>query len=125
MANNIEKLTNQLTRFNYRFKLLGGSGGSDEKTVIVYLPFLCYLKVIIGSEKIKMRSKMYFGFTNSLEWNFLFYSLTLLVLTVLKWGSIDHVVFVFLYVLLVYMAVCFVKLEALKVMVTRWLDEGI
>jgi hypothetical protein len=118
-----KKLTTQLTRFNLSHKVKDTNKKFYEKVVIIYLPFLCYLKVFIGSEKVKMSSKMYFGFTSSLEWNFLFYSLTLMFLTAIKWGRIDHFVFVFLYILLVYVAVCFVKLEALKVIVTRWLDK--
>jgi hypothetical protein len=126
MDSAVEKvIIENLNRFNFKHKLGTDTEKSNKRLIFIYLPFLCYIKVSLVEDKIKMSSYIHFGLTNiSIEWNFLFYTTALFILTAAKWGKIDEFIFVFLFALLLYLIICFIKTESLKSTLIRWIDDA-
>lgn len=123
----IDKLTEKLKRYNYRFHVKEAYGNPDEKILHVYLPFLCFLKIRFSGKKIAIQSRVRYisGVSSSLEFDFLLYAIFATVLYTLAWENISlypYVSVILLFILL-HRVICFVRLEAFKTTVIRWLDE--
>ena len=127
MSNKIDKLTEKLKCYNYRFHVKEGYGNPDEKILYVYLPFLCFLKIRFSKEKVEIRSRVryFLEFSSSLEFDFLFYAISVTALYAFAWDNIASYPYisVALLFILLHRVICFVKLETLKTIITRWLDE--
>ncbi|MDR0970384.1 MAG: hypothetical protein LBM67_07605 [Lentimicrobiaceae bacterium] len=121
--NTIEKLTENLKHYNYRFHVKKVYGNPDEKIINVYFLFFCFLKIQFPKGKIVMQSRIFYGFGGSLELNFLVYCILALSSVALFWNKIELYVYIFLFLLLLHQIVCFIKLEALKTIIIRWLDQ--
>ncbi len=116
-----ERLINRLELFRYRYDL---DTDAHEKVLKIYLPMLCYLKLKFANGKVKTSSRIQYGFNFlTLEYNFFIYAIGLLLLTAYKWTTIDTVVIMGLVLILLHFVICFIKLEFLKIIVHRWLDE--
>lgn len=116
-----ERLINRLKLFRYRYAL---DTDANEKVLKIYLPMLCYLKLKFANGKIKISSRIQYGFNFlPLEYNFFIYAIGLLLLTAYKWTTIDTVVIMALVLILLHFVICFIKLEFLKIIVHRWLEE--
>lgn len=116
-----ERLINRLELFRYRYAL---DTDTHEKVLKIYLPMLCYLKLKFANGKVKISSRIQYGFNFlPLEYNFFIYAIGLILLAAFKWTSLDIVVFLGFFLILLHFVVCFIKLEFLKIIVHRWLDE--
>ncbi len=118
---NPERLINRLELFRYRYAL---DTDANEKVLKIYLPMLCYLKMKFANGKVKISSRIQYGFNFlPLEYNFFIYAIGLLLLTAYKWTTIDTTVIMGLVLILLHFVICFIKLEFLKIIVHKWLEE--
>jgi hypothetical protein len=116
-----ERLINRLVLFRYRCAL---DTDANEKVLKIYLPMLCNLMQKFADSQVKISSRKQYGFNFlPLEYNFFIYAIGLLLLTAYKWTTIDTVVIMGLVLILWHFVICFIKLEFLKIIIQRWLDE--
>jgi hypothetical protein len=116
-----ERLINRLETFSYRHTLDTDAG---ERVLKIYLPMFCYLKLKFANGRVKISSRIQYGFNFlPLEYNFFIYTIGLLLLTAYKWTTIDTVVIMGLVLILLHFVICFIKLEFLKIIVHKWLEE--
>lgn len=116
-ALNSDKIISRLKTFNYDYETKG--------TIIkVFLPMLCYLKIISTQDKIKITSHISFGFRFlPIEVNFVIYGLFLYTLTWFKWPVLNKGIFVLFGSMLIYFVVCFIKLESLRSILHTWIEK--
>jgi hypothetical protein len=118
---NPERLINRLETFSYRHAL---DTDEDKKVLKIYLPMFCYLKLKFANGKVKISSRIQYGFNFlPLEYNFFIYAIGLLLLAAYKWTTIDTAVIMGLVLILLHFVICFIKLEFLKIIVHKWLEE--
>ncbi len=116
-----ERLINRLETFSYRHAL---DTDEDKKVLKIYLPMFCYLKLKFANGKVKISSRIQYGFNFlPLEYNFFIYAIGLLLLAAYKWTTIDTAVIMGLVLILLHFVICFIKLEFLKIIVHKWLEE--
>jgi hypothetical protein len=117
-----EHLVQKLDFWGYRFNESQNSAG--ESVLKVYLPILCYLKITIAENKIKITSRTFIGVDFiSLEWNFLIYSLILALLLAFGAFAAHSVFTVFFLLFLFFFSMGIIKLEFLKMQIYRWADD--
>lgn len=121
---NPENITNRLRLFRYTYTT---DSFKDEPAVTVlkiYLPALCYLKVSFFEKSIKMSSRILYGFNFlSLEYNFFIYATGLALIAAFSPPQLNMAILIFLALILVHFLVCFIKLESLKTVIHRWIEE--
>ncbi len=123
---NIESIIEKLKFFNYRFTTDVYRNHPLEIILKIYLPLLCYLKISFFENKVKMTSRILYGFSFlSLEYNFIVYAIGLITLSLLKWSDLEIVIYIFLFILLIKFIICFIKLELLKALIHRWIEEDV
>ena len=105
---NSEKIISRLKFFGYYWESKG--------TILkVSLPMLCYLKIKIGEDKIKITSHISFGFRIlPIEINFVIYGFILYALTWFQWTNLNKGYFDLLGIMMIYFVVCFIKLESFR-----------
>jgi hypothetical protein len=114
---NFNNIISRLKIFNYNYELKG-------PTLKVFLPMLCYLKINSGPEKIKITSHISFGFRFlPIEINFVIYGLVLYALTWFQWTILNKGVFALFGILLIYLVICFIKLETMKSILHTWIEK--
>ncbi len=113
---NPAQIVDRLNRYNYKYEV-------DGQMLRISLPMLCYLKIDFKSDKVKMTSHIRFGVPSlALEYNLLIYGLVLYVLAWYFWSTLNKAIFILLGLFVVYIVVCFIKTEALKVIVHNWIE---
>jgi len=111
------KIIDRLKIFNYKYELNG-------QILKVFLPMFCFLKIDFKSEKVKMTSHLKFGFHFlPLEYNFLLYGLGIYTLAWYNWTTLNKGVFLLLGLIVIHFVVCFIKIEALRIMIHNWLEN--
>lgn len=112
-----EKIISRLKIFNYNYELNG--------TILkIFLPMLCYLKINFVADKIKITSRISFGFRIlPIEINFLIYGLVLYSLTWFQWTILNKGIFASFAILLIYFVVCFIKLESMRSIIHNWIEK--
>ena len=121
---NPENIIKRLKYFKYRYTTDSFKNEPAETVLKIYLPLFCYLKVSFFERNVKITSRILYGFSFlSLEYNFLIYALALTFLSAYSWPELNTSLYVFLSVILIHFIVCFIRLEALKVIVHRWIEE--
>ena len=114
---NSDKIIARLKTFDYNYDLKG-------TTFKIYLPMLCYLKIISGPDKIKITSHISFGFSFlPIEINFAIYGLILYILTWFQWTNLNKGIFALFGIMLIYFVVCFMKLESLRSILHIWIEK--
>jgi len=113
----IEKIISRLQFYNYSYNL-------NDKTLKIFLPMLCYLKIRFSNDKVKMTSHLRFGFDFlPLEFNFLIYGAILYVLAWFQWTILNKGVFILFGLLMIHFVICFIKIEALRVIIHKWIED--
>jgi hypothetical protein len=112
-----DKIISRLKKFNYRYEFNG--------TIIkVFLPMLCYLKISLKHDNIKISSHISFGFRIlPIEINFVIYGLVLYALTWFQWTNLNKGIFALLAIVLIYFVVCFIKLESMRTILHTWIEK--
>jgi len=114
---NYDKIVYRLKLFNYKHELKG-------QTLKVFLPMYCYLKIDFESDRLKMTSRLNFGFRFlPLEYNFLIYGLGLYILAWYKWTTLNKGIFLLFGLVVVHFVVCFIKIETLKIIIHNWIES--
>ena len=114
---NFDNIVSRLKIFNYNYELKGS-------TLKVFLPMLCYLKINYGPDKIKISSHISFGFRFlPIEINFVIYGLVLYALTWFQWTNLNKGVFALFGILLIYLVICFIKLETMRSILHTWIEK--
>lgn len=114
---NSAKIIDRLKLFNYKYE-------SDGKTLKVFLPMLCYLKIDYKSDKVKFTSHLKFGFRSlPLEDNFLIYGFILYILAWYNWTTLNKAVFLLFGLFIIHFIVCFIKIETLKQIIHNWIES--
>jgi hypothetical protein len=114
---NFDKIILRLKTFNYDYELKGS-------TLKVFLPMLCYLKINSGPDKIKITSRISFGFRFlPIEINFVIYGLFLYCLTWFQWTNLNKGIFALFGIMLIYFVICFIKLEILRSILHNWIEK--
>ena len=97
---------------------------NGEVVLKVFLPLLCFLKVRIAENKIKITSGTYVGFYfYSSELTAIIYSLVLALLLAYEVISMNSVFTVFFLLFILYYLVCFVKSEFLRIIIIGWIEK--
>jgi len=123
---NTDLIIEKLKFFNYKYTTDIYRDKPAEIILKIYLPMLCYLKVSFFENKVKMTSRILYGINFlSLEYNFFIYAIGLIILSFLKWSELDMVIFIFLFIILIKFVICFIKLELLKTIIHRWIEEDV
>jgi len=95
----------------------------DEVILKIYLPILCYLKIKFLANRIEITSRTFIGIDFiSAEWNLIIYSLALTILLAVGVIQTNSMIVVFFTIFILYFLMCIVKLEALKVIICRWIE---
>jgi hypothetical protein len=85
---------------------------------------LCYLKINFVADKIKITSRISFGFRIlPIEINFLIYGLVLYSLTWFQWTILNKGIFASFAILLIYFVVCLIKLESMRSIIHNWIEK--
>jgi hypothetical protein len=114
---NSDKIISRLETFNYNYEL-------DGKTLKIFLPMLCYLKIKSDSSKLNITSHISFGFRFlPIEINFALYGLALYLLTWFQWTNLNKGLFALLGIFLIYFVVCFIKLESMRSILHNWIEK--
>jgi hypothetical protein len=114
---NSEKIISRLQVFNYDYHLKG-------TTLKIYLPMMCYLKIDHVADKVKITSRISFGFRFlPIEINFVIYGLFLYCLTWFQWPVLNKGIFALLGIMLIHFVVCFIKIESMKTIVHNWIEK--
>ena len=114
---NPEKITSRLQLFNYRYELKG-------TTLKIFLPMLCYLKVSVSNDRVRMTSHLQFGFRFlPLEYNFLIYGVLLYALAWFQWTNINKGVFILFGLLVIHFVICFIKIESMRTIIHNWIEK--
>lgn len=114
---NSEKITSRLESFNYDYRL-------KDKTLKIFLPMLCYLKIKFSNDSVKMTSHLRIGFDFlPLEFNFFIYGAILYILTWFQWTTLNKGIFILLGLLVIHFVICFIKIESMRVIIHNWIDE--
>jgi hypothetical protein len=112
-----EKIISRLELFDYNYEVKG-------KSLKIFLPMLCYLKINNQDGIIKITSRLSIGFRFlPIELNFLIYGLILYCLTWFQWSVLNKGVFALFGIFIIYLVVCFIKLESLRTMVHNWIEK--
>ncbi|GEM_PF-1415953 len=118
-TNNIKS---KLKLLGYKMKETQNENG--EVVLKVFLPLLCFLKVRIAENKIKITSGTHVGFYfYSLELTVIVYSLVLALLLAYEVISMNSVFTVFFLLFILYYLVCFVKSEFLRIIIIGWIEK--
>ena len=118
-TNNIKS---KLKLLGYKMKETQNENG--EVVLKVFLPLLCFLKVRIAENKIKITSGTHVGFYfYSLELTVIVYSLVLALLLAYEVISMNSVFTVFFLLFILYYLVCFVKSEFLRIIIIVWIEK--
>jgi len=119
---NVDGISNKLNILGYRFK--GTQLNQDEFILKIYLPIGCYLNIKFSANRIKITSRTFIGIDFlTVEWNLIIYSLVLLALLAFNVIPAHSVIVIFFAVFFLYYLMCIIKLEALKVILCRWIDK--
>ena len=111
------KIVSRLKRFNYKYELNG-------TTLKIFLPMLCHLKVDFPEDRIKITSRIDFGFRIlPIEINFIIYGLVLYILTWFQWAVLNKGIFVLIGIFLILFVVCFIKIETMKSILHNWIEQ--
>lgn len=111
------KIKSRLQFYKYNFTL-------NDSTLKIYLPMLCYLKIKFSDKGVKMTSHLRFGFDFlPLEFNFLIYAAILYVLAWFQWTALNKGIFVLFGLLVIHFVVCFIKIESMRVIIHKWIDQ--
>lgn len=114
-----ENIIARLKRFDYSYDV-------DGYNLKVFLPMWCYLNLKFTGDKIKISSRITFGFRFlPLEINFFIYSIGLYLLTWFKWEALNKAIFVALAVVLLHFVICFIKLESLRSIIHNWIEKDL
>ena len=120
----LKKIVSKLEFFNYRYSLDQFRQAPAETILKIYLPLFCFLRVSFSEGKVRMSSRIQYGFNFlSLEYNFLIYAMGLIALATYLWNAIPAVLFIGLGLILLHFLVCFIKLEFLKTIIHRWVED--
>ena len=116
---NSEHIISKLEYYNYKYQL-------KDKTLKVFLPMLCYLKIKFSTNGIKMTSHLRFGFDYlPLEYNFLIYGVILYLLAWFQWTTLNIGIFIFIGLLLIHFVICFIKIESLRTIIHKWMEQDL
>lgn len=114
---NSEKIISRLKIFDYNYEI-------DGTTLKIFLPMFCYLKINFGTDKIKITSRISFGFRIlPIEINFVIYGLILCCLTWFQWTILNKGIFALFGIFLIYLVVCFIKIESMRSIVHNWIEK--
>ena len=115
------RILRKLSMLGYKFKETQHT--QDEVVLKIYLPVLCYLKIKFSANSIKISSRTFIGIDFlSVEWNLIIYSLVLTFLLAISVIQAHSMIVIFFAIFILYYLMCIIKLEALKVILCRWID---
>lgn len=111
------KITSRLQFYNYSFNL-------NDKTLKIYLPMFCYLKIRFSGDRVKMTSHLRFGFDFlPIEFNFLIYGAILYALAWFQWTNLNKGVFILFGLLMIHFVICFIKIESMRAIIHKWIED--
>ena len=112
-----ERIISRLQIFNYNFELKG-------TTLKIFLPMFCYLKIDFPADKIKITSRINFGFKFlPVEFNFLIYGLILYLLTWFQWPVFNKGIFMLIGIFLLIFMICIIKIESMRTILHNWIEK--
>ncbi len=112
-----EKITSRLKFYNYSFNL-------NDKTLKIFLPMFCYLKIRFSGNRVNMTSHIRFGFDFlPLEFNFLIYGAILYALAWYQWTILNKGIFILFGLMVIYFVICFLKIESLRTIIHKWIEN--
>ena len=111
-----EKIISRLKFFNFKYELNG--------TVLkIFLPMFCYLKIESATDRVKITSRINFGFRFlPVEVNFIIYGLILYLLTWFQWPVLNKGIFMLIGIFLLIFVICIIKIESMKTIVHNWIE---
>lgn len=110
-------IVSKLSEYDYKYNINGTK-------LNIILPMLCYLSINFLPQKTKMSSHLTIGIRFlSIEYNYLIYGIFFYFLMTIVSQQIILYYLIFLYYL--YLIICVVKLESMKVIIHKWLDENL
>ena len=114
----LDKVISRLKFFNYRYEV-------QDKTLKVFLPMWCYLKLKFSDDKIKMTSHIRFGLPFlQIEYVFYIYAIALYFLTSFYWTAVPNKgIFLLFGLFIILLVVCFIKIESLRTIVHQWIEQ--
>ena len=113
---NTDKIISRLKFFRYKYEI-------DGTSLKILLPMVCYLKIDFAKERIKMTSRIWFGFRFlTLEYNFVIYGFGLYILAWYQWAILNKAIFIFLGLIIIHFVVCFIKIETMKIIIHNWIE---
>lgn len=116
-----DAISDKLNIFGFKFKVT--QLNQDGYILKIYLPILCYLQIIISKNSIKITSRTFIGIDFlTVEWNLIAYSTLVSVLLAFSVIPTNSMIVIFFVVFTLYYLMCIIKLEALKVILLRWID---
>ena len=112
-----EKIISRLKFFNFKYELNG--------TVLkIFLPMFCYLKIEFATNRVKITSRINFGFRFlPVEVNFIIYGLILYLLTWFQWPVLNKGIFMLIGIFLLIFVICIIKIESMKTIVHNWIER--
>lgn len=111
-----EKIISRLKFFNYKYELNG-------TTLKIFLPMFCYLRIDFPADRIKISSRINFGFRFlPVEINFIIYGLILYLLTWFQWPVLNKGIFMLMGIFLLIFVICIIKIESMKTIVHNWIE---
>jgi hypothetical protein len=117
----VAPISDKLNIFGHKFKVTQLK--QDEYILKIYLPILCYLRIIISKNRIKITSRTFIGIDFlTVEWNLIVYSIILSVLLAYRLIPTHSEIVILFAVFISYYLMCIIKLEALKVILLSWID---
>ena len=112
-----EKIASRLKFFKYKYEL-------DGPTLKIFLPIFCYLKIDFREDKVKITSRINFGFKFfPIEINFYIYGLILYLLTWFQWTVLNKGIFMLIGIFLLIFVICIIKIESMKNIVHNWIEK--
>ncbi len=118
-----DNIKEKLTLFGYRFKE-ESHPDKDEIVLKVYLPILCYLRIRIAQNRIKISSRSFIGFSRyvSLEMNYIIYALIMALLLDFGLIQLNSGWVLAFFIFFIFFVFCAVRLESLKTVIYRWFE---
>ena len=112
-----EKIVSRLKFFKYKYEL-------DGRNLKNFLPIFCYLKIDFREDKVKITSRINFGFRFlPIEINFYIYGLILYLLTWFQWTVLNKGIFMLIGIFLLIFVICIIKTESMKTIVHNWIEK--